>query len=900
MTNELTPALHQLAPGAMLRGRYRLGQVLGEGGFGITYEGYDTELELRVAVKEYYPTGFATREVTSTATVQPFAGQQGEYFSKGLHSFIDEARRLARLSSLPGIAAVRDFFQENGTAYIVMEFIDGQTFKQYLQSMGGSLLPVQVFEMMMPVMQSLAAVHKNGIIHRDISPGNIMISRDGYMKLLDFGSAREFSGDQSMSVLLTPGYAPEEQYRRKGAQGPWTDVYSLCATMYRAIVGTAPDESIERLHEDTLRPPSAFGIAMPPTQEAALMKGLALRAEDRWQDMTSLMAAIEPGYAAAVTQMPTPMTQPESMPQPIPMQQPMPMSQPMSMQQPMPMPLGPLVPMKEKTPFVWPLSKKLTAILAGALAVVIAAVCIVVPLVLNRPVYVEAQRITLTYPSGRTYEGLYTGNLVKDQPKDDDAVFDSDSGWVYTGAFANGLENGRGVQINSDGSRLEGEWKNGFQSGTGTVTNPYGRVIGEWKIDAASGQATIPYGNGDKYAGGWIDGGGSNGQGTYTYKDGGTLEGEWKNDSLGSSGTVTDADGKVLGKWEVDAANGWATIPYPDGNKYTGEWKDGIGQYGQGTMAFADGGEYIGEWKQGMIHGQGVLTDENGGKCEGQWKYNLFSGHGTTTDADGKVLGEWEVDETAGRATIFYSDGGEYAGAWKVGLGRHGYGATTYEDGSKYTGEWKYNAQNGKGIQTGEDGGTYDGEFMNGWPVRCKVTDADGKVLGENTVDISTGQATLYFTSGGKYVGAWMDGQQNGQGKYTWAEGDEYTGNFKDGSFDGQGSVAWANGTKYTGEWKNGKYNGQGTYTESGGFKYVGNFRDNNFSGQGTATFGNGDKYVGDFEDDTFNGEGTYTFADGDKYVGHFKDGKRDGYGTYTFASGTVRKGQWKNGDFVG
>ena len=189
---------------------------------------------------------------------------------------------------------VNDFFIENATAYIVMEYIDGQTLKSYLAQMGGRLSAAQVFDMMRPVMTSLAEVHKSGMIHRDISPDNIMISREGYVKLLDFGAAREFadSGSKSLSIMLKPGFAPEEQYRSKGKQGPWTDVYALSATMYKCITGVTPDESLERTQQDTLKPPSQMGISLPIGQEAALMKGLAVFQRDRFQTVMELYDAL--------------------------------------------------------------------------------------------------------------------------------------------------------------------------------------------------------------------------------------------------------------------------------------------------------------------------------------------------------------------------------------------------------------------------------------------------------------------------------------------------------------------------------------------------------------------------------------------------------------------------------
>jgi serine/threonine protein kinase len=186
--------------------------------------------------------------------------------------------------------------------------------------------------MMRPVMTSLTQVHKSGMIHRDISPDNIMISKEGYVKLLDFGAAREFaeSGNKSLSILLKPGYAPEEQYRSRGQQGPWTDIYALCATMYKAITGVTPDESSERMRMDEVKVPSALGVVLPPAQQMALMKGMAVLQENRWKSIDELVAVLYGGQTTAgfVPPAPMPPQRPYSQPNPAP--------QPASNQQPIP------------------------------------------------------------------------------------------------------------------------------------------------------------------------------------------------------------------------------------------------------------------------------------------------------------------------------------------------------------------------------------------------------------------------------------------------------------------------------------------------------------------------------------------------------------------------------------
>lgn len=280
---------HHLMPGTVLDRKFLVGTALGEGGFGITYIGRDLLLDMKVAIKEYYPSGYVNRSCTVSASVNCSSGEKGDFFETGKARFLREAQILARFSGSAGIVDVRDFFEENNTAYIVMEYLDGQTLKDYLRERG-TLKPGETIGLLMPVMESLRRIHNEGLIHRDISPDNIMLS-GGQVKLLDFGAARNVYalGNKSLSVMLKPGYAPEEQYRSKGNQGPWTDVYALCATMYKCITGITPDDAAQRVFKDELKAPSELGITIAPSVEAALMKGLRVLQKDRLQSIDELL-----------------------------------------------------------------------------------------------------------------------------------------------------------------------------------------------------------------------------------------------------------------------------------------------------------------------------------------------------------------------------------------------------------------------------------------------------------------------------------------------------------------------------------------------------------------------------------------------------------------------------------
>lgn len=272
---------YHLVPGTTIKDKYIVGKVIGYGGFGVTYLGYDSVLNQKVAIKEYLPGEFATR-VTGASDVTIFSGERQEQFADGIVKFVDEARRLAKFRNTSGIVRIFDSFTANHTAYIVMEYLEGETLKEKLAREGK--MPVdEALNLMMPVIKALSEVHKEGILHRDISPDNIFVTKYGEVKLLDFGAARyaTTTHSKSLSVIVKPGYAPEEQYRSRGDQGTWTDVYACAATLYKMITGVTPEDSMERRNRDTLVPPSKLGIKIPKNKENAIMNALNLKIEDR-------------------------------------------------------------------------------------------------------------------------------------------------------------------------------------------------------------------------------------------------------------------------------------------------------------------------------------------------------------------------------------------------------------------------------------------------------------------------------------------------------------------------------------------------------------------------------------------------------------------------------------------
>lgn len=292
MTNHSFSHCHALATGTCLKKNYIIQNVLGIGGFGITYSGIRKDTGNLVAIKEYFPSSLAVRtEQEGLFSLHPFPEKNTEVFNKGRQRFLNEAQILKKLQYLKSIVSVYDLFEENGTAYIVMEYIEGLTLNQYVNENGTFTFP-EILNLMVPVIQDLAEIHNKDLIHRDISPDNLILSTDNQLHLIDFGAASKDNPEKNQNtVILKAGYAPPEQYIANGKIGAWTDVYSLCATIYFALTGTAPTEAIQRLEQNSLEPLSNINDLLP-WQSAALEKGLSVRPADRFRNMHELYISL--------------------------------------------------------------------------------------------------------------------------------------------------------------------------------------------------------------------------------------------------------------------------------------------------------------------------------------------------------------------------------------------------------------------------------------------------------------------------------------------------------------------------------------------------------------------------------------------------------------------------------
>ncbi len=281
-----------LQPGMRVWGRYLIGTILGIGGFGVTYKAFDTRLSSVVAIKEFFPQNLASRMPGETE-LSLFTGETFKNYEIHKQRFIEEGKNLAKFTGDAHIVNVLDSFEDNRTAYIIMEYLDGCTLKEYMARCGGTIEFNRASEIMKDLLEGLKSIHLKGIIHRDISPDNIHILNSGNVKILDFGAARFAAKEEwTQSVVVKKGYAPPEQYRNNMRQSPQTDLYAAGATYYKMLTGKTPEESIERTEKDTLQRPSKLKEGIDAQTDKFIMKAVALKPELRFKDADAMMLAL--------------------------------------------------------------------------------------------------------------------------------------------------------------------------------------------------------------------------------------------------------------------------------------------------------------------------------------------------------------------------------------------------------------------------------------------------------------------------------------------------------------------------------------------------------------------------------------------------------------------------------
>lgn len=723
-----------LRPGSILLGKYIVGKVIGKGGFGITYLAYDNNANRKVAIKEFFPYGVALR-ATGMATVNVSNEDNAEAFRLGAEKFYNEAKLVSKFNGNPNIVGVYEFFYENDTVYFAMEYLKGQSLKDYINKNGMLSAPQALF-IMKNAANALMAAHSSNVLHRDISPDNIIVCDNGDIKLIDFGAARQVVAEhsQSFSVILKPGFAPLEQYQKKGNQGPWTDIYALGATVYYTLTGDIPEDPMTRLDDDEKFQSNEFGVNEEMWN--IIQKATQLKIEDRYGDIFRLLNDInavsfepKPLFTAEQPQETMPQfrtaavfgtTQPVSQTPPQSAQQPVGVGAPAQYVpqsvQPVPQSNAPSASQSavkseadlaiERTE-----KKKKTKIIAICSGVLVVAAAIIIPISVNSGAKRSSPPVTTSKPSYITSQTVSQTVSQSDTQKVTDQKYTKSNGTqiTYTGDWANNAPNGKGKGVWEDGSGVyDGEWKDGKRSGQG-----------RWDIGAGDFK-------GDYYVGEWKDDK-PNGHGVYTWagdRKGQVYDGEFK-------------DGKKSGKGKITYANG---------DVYDGEWKDDK-KNGQGTYKWAEGGVYVGEYKDGVRNGQGKYTDKNGKVQNGEWKDGAFVGGSgsnnngggteTVTNAEYKAdrgnnpiiySGDWKDNKPNGQGTgkwtnAIFKNSWVYKGSWVDGC-RDGKGYIEYYDENgkltgTYDGEWSGNTHNGQGTyiqydQNGKEESRQTGTWKNG------------------------------------------------------------------------------------------------------------------------------------------------------------------------------------------
>ncbi len=279
---------------SILAGKYLIGSPLGKGGFGITYMAMRLTDETIVAIKEFFPNELAIRDVDGE-TVLPADAAKAVYYRTGMKSFTEEGRILHTLSDVEHIVHVLDMIPANQTSYLVMEYVPGISLKKYMKAQNGPFTEQRALDMIRPILLALSAMHSRHILHRDISPENLMVQPDQTLTLIDFGAARTFSqdDDDNLTVILKRGYAPEEQYHSDSRQGPWSDLYAICAVLYQMLTGIRPQEAAARAKADQLTPLSQIpGLSLQKTTYTAIEKGLQVDPLERYPDIAAFMKVL--------------------------------------------------------------------------------------------------------------------------------------------------------------------------------------------------------------------------------------------------------------------------------------------------------------------------------------------------------------------------------------------------------------------------------------------------------------------------------------------------------------------------------------------------------------------------------------------------------------------------------
>ena len=607
----------QALPTGTQLGDFRLDAMIGHGGFGITYRAFDGQLAKVVAVKEYLPVEFALRR--ADGQVVPRGARYADDFTWGRERFLDEARALARFRH-PHIVPVLRYFEANGTAYTVMEFEDGRSLAEVLKQTGRRLPPPDVIRLASGLLSGLSAVHAQGFLHRDIKPSNIMIRRDGMPILIDFGAARQAMGGRTRTLtsVLTPQYAPIEQYALDGKQGPWSDIYSAAAVLHHALAGTPPPEAASRIRDDPYRP---LAVTQADRYEqpflAAIDKALAFQPEQRPQTLEAWQALFGPTLVDATPTQRMPAAAASTTPRlggarrgeevvpPLPPPE----------TKPLPLKLITLLVLVAIAIGLVVVKPKLGTMMAGAPASETSASSTPTPPVqpnaparapvpqtatpaaqasapqANKALIDQAQRAAEearavaekandAAATARTMAGeaRITAARAAQASLDNAQRVTSDDGANYVGQLADGKRQGLGVAETRDGDRRAGEWQDDRMSGRGTRKLSDGvRYEGQWRDNQPSGLGVVEQPGVERQEG-TFGAGKFEGPGLRRgLADPVTVQiGEWHNSVLDGPGVETVGDKeRYEGSFRAGKRHGYGQLTGPDKKVTSGRWDDG-------------------------------------------------------------------------------------------------------------------------------------------------------------------------------------------------------------------------------------------------------------------------------------------------------------------------------------
>jgi serine/threonine protein kinase len=564
---------------------YKFEKVLGQGSFGITYLATDTMLNRKVAIKEYFPREFAARDNTLTVRAAGNSDDR-DNFIWGLKRFLDEARVLAVFDH-PNIIQVRRFFEANGTAYLVMDYCDGTPLDELLK-IEGFLSEKKIHLLISPLLDALEIIHKTNFLHRDIKPANIFIKKDGTPVLLDFGAARQelVTHSKSVTAMATPGYAAFEQYSSRGNQGPWTDIYGLGATIYKAITGSKPDDATNRMLDDTLVPCEKIckGKYSAKTLRA-IDKSMAVKPQDRPQSISEWRAMLDlpsvsdgqggnKSFGNNHIYETAPLTQDIDF-------------------DIKPKPEEEKSNLIVNSPELLKETNHKKYITAGAL--VISLIAIGLFFMNNESENIVADKNSnvtpISIPENKQAIQATDSKNESDKPQNTPSPKKSEITKVECskGSPISSWNNCIGNHIYPSGASYEGEWVSGKRSGKGKgVSNNGNRYVGDWLNDNFHGYGVLTFAAGDEYKGNFLNGYFS-GKGIYTWPSGDRHDGLY-------------SDGK---------SNGYGTYYYKNGRKYVGNFVNSKFE-GQGAM-YDSGGRvlYSGAWANGSAQGPTVPDSAN-------------------------------------------------------------------------------------------------------------------------------------------------------------------------------------------------------------------------------------------------------------------------------------------------